>query len=203
MLFLLLRFFRGDTLKIVCNVWYGMAFVLTSFLSLDRRFAYVDFTTEEAKKNAILMSEGHLDGRKLLIKDGTASSVSSTTYVYHTHLVLCSLGDDFTGRPAAPAVTAAEGDKSTAGHSKTAQKILSVQTQPPAPTLFFGNLGFETTQESLRGLLEAHRKAKPEAETGTGTDGNSETVEGGGEKKDAWIRKIRMGTFEDSGLCKG
>lgn len=122
----------------------------------------------------------------------------------HTYIILILFlffvqGDDFTGRPAAPAAAAAEGDKSTAGHSKTAQKILSVQTQPPAPTLFFGNLGFETTQESLRGLLEAHRKAKPEPET----DGNAETVEGGGEKKDAWIRKIRMGTFEDSGLCKG
>jgi hypothetical protein len=33
-------------------------------------FAYVDFATPEAKNAAILMSESHLEGRRLLIKDG-------------------------------------------------------------------------------------------------------------------------------------
>ncbi|KAI0315975.1 hypothetical protein OF83DRAFT_1129364 [Amylostereum chailletii] len=142
----------------------------------NRGFAYVDFATPDAKIVAISMSENHLDGRKLLIKDG----------------------DDFTGRPA-PAETegkskdgATKKPASAPGLSKTAQKILGAQKQPPAPTLFFGNLGFETTQESLRGLLEAHRTAEPKDEP---------TPDG--EKKDVWIRKVRMGTFEDSGLCKG
>jgi hypothetical protein len=83
------------------------------------------------------------------------------------------------------------------GQTKFAQRVLSGQKQPPAPTLFFGNLGFETTIESIRALLEAHRvKAKRNAapsESTTNDDGAN----------DPWIRKIRMGTFEDSGLCKG
>jgi hypothetical protein len=38
---------------------------------MDHSFAYVDFGTAEAKEAAIAKSEGHLDGRRLLIKDGT------------------------------------------------------------------------------------------------------------------------------------
>jgi hypothetical protein len=40
-------------------------------LFMDHSFAYVDFGTAEAKEAAIAKSEGHLDGRRLLIKDGT------------------------------------------------------------------------------------------------------------------------------------
>ncbi len=85
------------------------------------------------------------------------------------------------------------------GHSKFAQRVLSAQKQPPAPTLFFGNLGFETTVESIKELLDAHRIKEKESETVTSETAN---VDGDG-AKDPWIRKIRMGTFEDSGLCKG
>ncbi|KAI0353506.1 hypothetical protein OH77DRAFT_1427200 [Trametes cingulata] len=130
----------------------------------NRGFAYVDFATPDAKTVAISLSEKPLDGRRLLIKDG----------------------DDFNGRPAPSTAPGADGTDSaatkTAGLSKTAQKILRVQKQPPGPTLFFGNLGFETTEKSIRDLLESHRP------------------KGGDEK---WIRKVRMGTFEDSGKCKG
>ncbi|KAK0230332.1 hypothetical protein IW262DRAFT_395339 [Armillaria fumosa] len=137
----------------------------------NRGFAYVDFATTEAKTAAIGLSERHLIGRKLLIKDG----------------------DDFAGRPSVPIV---EETKLLAGgktHSKSAQKILRAQKQPPAPTLFLGNLGFDTTNDSIRQLFEGHRglKEKDKAE-----------VEAQ-EAKDPWIRKIRMGTFEDSGACKG
>ncbi|SJL02469.1 uncharacterized protein ARMOST_05797 [Armillaria ostoyae] len=137
----------------------------------NRGFAYVDFATPEAKTAAIGLSERHLIGRKLLIKDG----------------------DDFAGRPSVPAV---EDTKLLVGgktHSKSAQKILRAQKQPPAPTLFLGNLGFDTTNDSIRQLFEGHRglKEKDKAE-----------VEAQ-EAKDPWIRKIRMGTFEDSGACKG
>ncbi|KAI0677098.1 hypothetical protein C8Q78DRAFT_1001152 [Trametes maxima] len=130
----------------------------------NRGFAYVDFSTPDAKTIAITLSENPLDGRRLLIKDG----------------------DDFNGRPAASTVATADGAESAtpknAGLTKTAQKILRVQKQPPGPTLFFGNLGFETTEKSLKDLLDSH---KPE-------DGDAK-----------WIRKVRMGTFEDSGKCKG
>lgn len=125
------------------------------------------------------------------------------------------LGSDFTGRPAATA----DSDPSKApgtGHSKTAQKILRAQKQPPAPTLFLGNLGFNTTVESIRDLLAAHRAVKkkgkdvPDAaeeakdhaqdkDTAQDKDIPQEKLKG----QDAWLRKVRMGTFEDSGLCKG
>ena len=83
--------------------------------------------------------------------------------------------------------------------SSFARKILSAQKQPPAPTLFFGNLGFNTTVDSIRGLLEAHRTRSKNASEPAGEDADVE-VEA---QQDPWIRKIRMGTFEDSGLCKG
>ncbi|EJF61110.1 hypothetical protein DICSQDRAFT_161593 [Dichomitus squalens LYAD-421 SS1] len=130
----------------------------------NRGFAYVDFATPDAKAVAITMSEKPLEGRRLLIKDG----------------------DDFAGRPATAATDGAEapGGAKTTGLTKTAQKILSVQKQPPGPTLFLGNLGFDTTEDSIRELLVSHRATDPLAE-------------------DKWIRKIRLGTFEDSGKCKG
>ncbi|KAI0751619.1 hypothetical protein C8Q80DRAFT_1251708 [Daedaleopsis nitida] len=138
----------------------------------NRGFAYVDFATPDAKTVAITMSENPLDGRRLLIKDG----------------------DDFKGRPAPTVPAGADGaDSATAstltGHTKTAQKILSMQKQPPGQTLFLGNLGFETTQDSIRELFESHRA--------------KEVTEGADVDTDKWMRKIRMGTFEDSGKCKG
>jgi len=141
----------------------------------NRGFAYVDFTTPEGKTGAVTRSEQPLIGRKLLIKDG----------------------DDFTGRPVPVAVEGTiPGLKSTL--SKSAKRILSVQKQPPAPTLFMGNLGFETTEESIRELLEAHRvlPRKKKADDDSDEDDRKQS-------KAPWIRKVRMGTFEDSGLCKG
>ncbi|OCH90967.1 hypothetical protein OBBRIDRAFT_559083 [Obba rivulosa] len=142
----------------------------------NRGFAYVDFATPDAKTVAITLSENPLDGRRLLIKDG----------------------DDFAGRPSPSTPSAAEGsaDAGTSkltGHTKTAQKILRNQKQPAGPTLFLGNLGFETTEQSIRQMLDSHRSKPPKNDTG-------EAEEGGAGK---WIRKIRMGTFEDSGKCKG
>ncbi|KAF4601808.1 hypothetical protein EYR40_005008 [Pleurotus pulmonarius] len=166
----------------------------------NRGFAYVDFATPEAKVAAIALSEKPLTGRKLLIKDG----------------------NDYTGRPAVPGAenvvpdASASKSKTGTGLSKTAQKILRAQKQPPAPTLFFGNLGFETTDVSLRAFLEAHRPAAKGAK-GTKTPAGGENgalepepteqtnqpVSGQASSNDPWIRKVRMGTFEDTGLCKG
>lgn len=57
--------------------------------------------------------------------------------------------------------------------------------------------------ESIRGLLEAHRTKEKEKEKEKGEAvPSSESVKNDG-ANGPWIRKIRMGTFEDSGLCKG
>ncbi|KAH9853639.1 hypothetical protein C2E23DRAFT_916484 [Lenzites betulinus] len=152
----------------------------------NRGFAYVDFATPDAKTVAITLSEKPLDGRRLLIKDG----------------------DDFNGRPApvaaAPGAEGADPNAAkNAGLTKTAQKILRVQKQPPGPTLFFGNLGFATTEQSILDLLESHRP-KPSASASTGeVEENDEETEKEKAKGDKWIRKVRLGTFEDSGKCKG
>jgi hypothetical protein len=186
--------------------------VLPSNSQADR-FAYVDFATPEAKNAAILKSESHLEGRRLLIKDGAYFVHHLRSYSFFSLQTLHARthgppGDNFDGRPVKPGVSASlDGLVRGRGHSKFAQKILSAQKQPPAPTLFFGNLGFETTVESIRGLLEAHRtkekekekeKEKSEAVVSSESPNND-----GAKANDPWIRKIRMGTFEDSGLCKG
>ncbi|KAH9918183.1 uncharacterized protein BXZ73DRAFT_53090 [Epithele typhae] len=142
----------------------------------NRGFAYVDFATADAKTVAIAMSENHLDGRRLLIKDG----------------------DDFKGRPAP--TEGADGKASLSGHSKTAQKILGAQKQPPGPTLFLGNLGFDTTEDAIRDLFSAHRVKEAHAD---GEGKETETDDDKAKAKAKWLRKVRMGTFEDSGKCKG
>jgi hypothetical protein len=167
----------------------------------------VDFATPEAKNAAILMSESHLEGRRLLIKDGACVHLFlflfSCVFMNSNPVHCTALGGNFDGRPVKPGVSldslpvGARGR----GHSKFAQKILSAQKQPPAPTLFFGNLGFETAVESIRGLLEAHRTKEKEKEKSEAV--SSESVNNDDGANDPWIRKIRMGTFEDSGLCKG
>jgi len=143
-------------------------------------FAYVDFATPDGKTLAIICSEKNLDGRRLLIKDG----------------------DDFTGRPAAPAATtSADTTENTSkapnlsGHSKTAQKILSAQKQPPGPALFHrvaaDTNGKKVKKDDVDG--DGEGSANVEEESGSVKD----------KKSEVGIRKVRMGTFEDSGLCKG
>jgi hypothetical protein len=159
----------------------------------------VDFASPETKTIAITRSENNLDGRRLLIKDGKTVLVV-LTIVIHTYA-----GDDFTGRPSGSTQpdgeASAEQKSKLTGHSKTAQKILMSQKQPAGPTLFLGNLGFETTEQSIRDLFNRHRIVKVVGEDANDTnDANTENKEF---KMDAWIRKIRMGTFEDSGKCKG
>ena len=111
--------------------------------------------------------------------------------------------------------SAAEGEQASKGVvitegkslSKTAQKILRTQKQPPAPTLFLGSLGFETTEESIRELFEAYRywghKDKGKGVDKLVSQGKGEGQGDEAKSKDVWIQKIRMGTFEDSGACKG
>lgn len=115
-----------------------------------------------------------------------------------------SLGGDFTGRPEAPAGDSADGTN-LSGHTKTAQKILRSQKQPAAPTLFMGNLGFQATEESIIDLFTRNwvkPKAKPESEEEK-EGGDQAKDDGKGKEKDKRIKKIRLGTFEDTGKCKG
>lgn len=84
--------------------------------------------------------------------------------------------------------------------TKSAQKILRIQKQPPAPTLFLGNLGFDVTDDTIRELFEAHANFGKSNTKGKGKDKDTNDGE---EVMGAGIRKIRMGTFEDSGKCKG
>ena len=143
------------------------------------------------------------------------ASFERAVCVVKVFLILLVLGDSFEGRPAKAGTSSLEtglGARAR-GQTKFAQKILSAQKQPPAPTLFLGNLGFETTVDSIRGLLEAH-KEKRNANNNNNNNNNTATtttsesaIDSGANKgdddDDPWIRKIRMGTFEDSGLCKG
>lgn len=99
----------------------------------NRGFAYVDFEDPVGVTTAIAMSEQNLDGRRLLIKD-------SKSYEGRPKSVA-------TEAVAAEAAASSGGDKSM---SKTARKILDRQKNPPAPTLFVGNLGFETTVRFAR-----------------------------------------------------
>ncbi|KAA1129893.1 hypothetical protein PGTUg99_004724 [Puccinia graminis f. sp. tritici] len=95
-------------------------------------FAYVDFDSAEAVDAALEKSECLLGGRKLLIKRSS----------------------DYSGRPSAiPASSTTPSSNSTTPSasippptvSKSVRKILDRQKQPPAPCIYFGNLGFETT----------------------------------------------------------
>jgi len=127
-------------------------------------------------------------------------------------------GDDFNGRPTA--TSTAENSATIAGPatglSRFAQKVLKRQKQPPAPTLFMGNLGFEVTADSIRAMIEAHervRNAKALArmkgaklvvkQLTTSEDGSSSEEEPSEEQNEPSLVKVRVGTFEDSGNCKG
>ncbi|GAA5866585.1 hypothetical protein JCM8547_005467 [Rhodosporidiobolus lusitaniae] len=248
----------------------------------NRGFAYLDFPSETDVTIAVGLSEQHLDGRKLLIKssvDYTGRPAPSTS----SAPVPASETDPSTLPPLhpsaldpaaptpAPAAPGAAAVPQTL--NRTARKILDKQRNPAGPTLFIGNLGFETTVEDVRDMFErSHKRAaewapkekgkkgetsgkKPgkgkekaenedeKAEEGEketeevdtdrdddssdseeeedgekeNEDGEKEEKKKGGKRdkkekggqldlsqaKDAGIRKVRLGTFEDSGKCKG
>ncbi|KNE90908.1 hypothetical protein PSTG_15662 [Puccinia striiformis f. sp. tritici PST-78] len=175
-------------------------------------FAYVDFQDAEAVDAAVEKSECLLGGRKLLIKRAT----------------------DYSGRPSAVPLLSSNPSTSAIPPttvSKSVRKVLDRQKQPPAPCIYFGNLGFETTSEGIVSMLHAHHQAqqvwKPKNTTTASAsssltkpkpsgkdsddseDEDNEEEEGGGKGKldnrsaEVGIRKVRMGTFEDSGKCKG
>lgn len=107
------------------------------------------------------------------------------------------IGNNFDGRPQITLPGGALSAPQIQGLSKHARKILASQTQPVGPTLFMGNLGFEATPDSVRGMIEAHELVRnSKGKTPSGVDGDNGTPQKS-------LKKVRMGTFEDSGLCKG
>ena len=56
---------------LVVNVTCPLQVSVYIYFACPDRFAYVDFATPDQKMVAVAMSENHLDGRRLLIKDGT------------------------------------------------------------------------------------------------------------------------------------
>lgn len=255
------------------------------------RFAYLDFPSAAEVQIAVGLSEQHLDGRKLLIKDSSdftgRPAAASTSTAPDSNIpngsvksVIATLDPSALERPHpnAPLATASAnggpGGADAPSLNRTARKILSRQRNPAGPTLFLGNLGFETTSDDIRDMFDRNQRrasewapggnpdAKKQAKKGKGklaegdeeegaatddsgsgsedeedesgaaaggdeSEGSDEDEEGDGEKKtdrrkkderkakkdrgpldlskakDAGIRKIRLGTFEDSGKCKG
>ncbi|EPQ25654.1 uncharacterized protein PFL1_06791 [Pseudozyma flocculosa PF-1] len=250
----------------------------------NKGFAYVDVPSAEMVERAIALSESRLDGRNLLIKSGNDFQGRPQLNASAASLAMTALGTapQQPSQPAASSKAAANGadaggvDDSVAfsalpasvrgktGLTKTAQKILRSQKNPPGPTLFLGNLSFESTEDGIRSLLENSAKrreewrkadkedkklqrkrkrqerkrakaeegddgsdssaseseSESESEDGSASSSSSESEDEGGKvrgktttttaKKSseggirgAGIRKIRMGTFQDTGKCKG
>ncbi|CAO1618962.1 unnamed protein product [Parajaminaea phylloscopi] len=252
----------------------------------NKGFAYVDLPTEEAVTAAVALSEDHLDGRRLLIKSGSdfrgRPALDPALAALASQIPSAPSGaDDVDGsaRSSGQVDAGALGATGKTGLTKTAQKILRSQKNPAGPTLFIGNMSFNSTQEGLHELFEASakardawrkpskeekraekralkakrqaeknrlRKAKADdgdssssdsedgasvsAESDSDSDADSEEEEDAEEEegedsekpsgetskaaqkpktpkanviRGAGIRKVRMGTFEDSGKCKG
>ncbi|BGP23987.1 RNP24 [Rhodotorula toruloides] len=235
----------------------------------NRGFAYLDFPSATDVTIAVGLSEQHLDGRKLLIKASTdyagrpAPSASTSTSAAAPGAgagtvkeVLSTLDSSALERPQPSAAVPA--GEAPATLNRTARKILSRQKNPAGPTLFLGNLGFETTVEDIRDMFDRNQRRgrewakggideeeeeeedveEEEEEAGKVKEAEEEEKkdeddapikrEDGEEKKpkadkkrdqkkkrekgapldlakakDAGIRKVRLGTFEDSGKCKG
>ncbi|KAF6747956.1 hypothetical protein DFP72DRAFT_584833 [Ephemerocybe angulata] len=102
---------------------------------------------------------------------------SSFTAQYPIDQRIRHIGSNFDGRPIAPGSDVKTTDNALAQkvHSKTAQKILRKQKQPPAPTLFVGNLPFETTEEDIRNLF---REPSSGCEGREEREGEEEFVQG-------------------------
>lgn len=112
-------------------------------------------------------SEQHLDGRKLLIKSSSDYSgrPAPSAVVLPSDLPASALIDPSStpssfsasaDQPARPKVL--EGPQGQT-LNRTARKILDRQRNPAGPTLFLGNLGFETKVEDIRMMFDAHQRA--------------------------------------------
>lgn len=93
---------------------------------------------------------------------------------------------------------------------------LPAQPHGESSTLFMGNLPWDATEELLRELVESNADAtsaipepapKPvsvgDAEADPAAPAITPDLDAGREGKASGLRKVRVGTFEDSGNCKG
>lgn len=241
----------------------------------------MDLPSDQAVKDAVALSEDHLDGRRLLIKassDFTGRPAIDPTVAALAKAVpgLTGGADAGDGAGAASAIAQGQSMHGKTGLTKTAQKILRSQKHPAGPTLFVGNLSFNSTQEGLQDLFERSAKGReawtksarekkreekrekkiqaaiqrrkdreaagsssdsdsddddeekpPRAaasDAGSASDSDSDSSSDSDSDSDddddgdraakpkrkdddqprgAGIRKVRMGTFEDTGKCKG
>ncbi|KDN36920.1 hypothetical protein K437DRAFT_259972 [Tilletiaria anomala UBC 951] len=122
----------------------------------NRGFAYIDLPSNDMVEAAIKLSENNLDGRRLLIKNGSDFAGRPAINPDAASLALASLhnGSDTAGATDVQLAAAANITVGKTGLTKTAAKILRAQKNPPVPTLFVGNLPFETTEEGLQKMLE-------------------------------------------------
>ncbi len=126
---------------------------------MNRGFCYLDLPSKDLLTAALNLSEQPLDGRKLLIKDGSdytgrpdintsalgiARNLPSATTSMHT-----AKDDDEEKEEKERQV------KGKTGLTKTAQKVLRAQKNAPSMTLFLGNLSFNTTEQGVRELFDA------------------------------------------------
>ncbi|SPO31461.1 related to RNA-binding protein rnp24 [Ustilago trichophora] len=137
---------------------------------MNRGFCYLDLPSKDMLAAALNLSEQPLDGRKLLIKNGSdftgrpdintsalgiARNLPSATTNMHANKD--DDEDDEEGEKGE--AKEADGDgkeqvKGKTGLTKTAQKILRAQKNPPSMTLFLGNLSFNTTEQGVRDLFD-------------------------------------------------
>ncbi|KAJ1021909.1 hypothetical protein NDA16_003671 [Ustilago loliicola] len=143
---------------------------------MNRGFCYLDLPSRDMLTAALNLSEQPLDGRKLLIKDGSdfTGRPDINTSALGIARTLPNATTSAYGRKDAEeaeeaeeteagAVEAEKGGeeggekrevKGKTGLTKTAQKILRAQKNPPSMTLFLGNLSFNTTEQGVRDLFD-------------------------------------------------
>lgn len=122
------------------------------------RYAYVDFENAKQVERIVKLSEQHLDGRRLLIKsnnDFTGRPASQKPTASSVQAILGAPANPISASAAKMEVDAKEDEgkakakakrpEPVVSLSKTARKIIDQQKNPVGPTLFLGNLGFETT----------------------------------------------------------
>lgn len=125
----------------------------------NRGFAYVDVPSATTVQSCIDLSESHLDGRKLLIKSGSDYSgrpeLDKKAVELAGGIVQPSVENNTSGD-----ALVAPFPKGKTGLTKTAQKILRAQKHSPGPTLFVGNLSFNSTEDGLREMIERSAAAR-------------------------------------------
>lgn len=134
---------------------------------MNRGFCYLDLPNKDMLTAALNLSEQPLDGRKLLIKDG--SDFTGRPDINSSALGIARTLPNATNSMYGKNQEEEEGEnlvqdgeedkekkevKGKTGLTKTAQKILRAQKNPASMTLFLGNLSFNTTEQGVRELFD-------------------------------------------------